>query len=531
MDTHPSREFLGSSRLPDSTGIALPNLLKQRLNQSIKPAPYCDLCPGESPDRIAFFIIKRYMDRSCFKNCWLVHALKRAQLAHPQRAEFGPGSIIKVVPRSHMYTATFRPRKATHHVSDPPMANFFYSALPKIFSLAYLTLLIVELALVEVTICPSVVTPQAAVTHAFAPSPTHLVTEFRHSEEVSSHVAPNDMHVMGMPVLDHNKDPIRFPRVEAEADLGQNVGSPPARPNYQPESSFRKFKNRIKALLQRFKERIYKILRIGQRKNPPSNGWEHGRPAYVAPTPPVKANEAISPPGHGQDSGYSSDSSLSSTTSNRPSSSWGSFASTSPPGTPPRTPPRALAGIDNTLHTLGRTKIVPYVYDLPYGQWAPIEYLPGYLKTQNFIKTDGMCLYRSYAQLILGDQERWLEVQDKIIEYITKNPKDFIEFMEFEGTDSEKLQHYIWKLKNGGWGGHQETHAFAQAYDKNILIVSRSPVSVMTSVHQPVKPKDQQFLAIILEFDHYELLKKAFVIRMEQQFSKTLSQERMQPQS
>ncbi|KNE96176.1 hypothetical protein PSTG_10592 [Puccinia striiformis f. sp. tritici PST-78] len=403
---------------------------------------------------------------------------------------------------------TFRRRKATHHVSDPPMANFFYSALPKIFSLAYLTLLIVELALVEVTICPSVVTPQAAVTHAFAPSPTHLVTEFRHSEEVSSHVAPNDMHVMGMPVLDHNKDPIRFPRVEAEADLGRNVGSPPARPNYQPESSFRKFKNRIKGLLQRFKERIYKILRIGQRKNPPSNGWEHGRPAYVAPTPPVKANEAISPPGHGQDSGYSSDSSLSSTTSNRPSSSWGSFASTSPPGTPPRTPPRALAGIDNTLHTLGRTKIVPYVYDLPYGQWAPIEYLPGYLKTQNFIKTDGMCLYRSYAQLILGDQERWLEVQDKIIEYITKNPKDFIEFMEFEGTDSEKLQHYIWKLKNGGWGGHQETHAFAQAYDKNILIVSRSPVSVMTSVHQPVKPKDQQFLAIILEFDHYELLKK-----------------------
>ncbi|KAI9623306.1 hypothetical protein KEM48_009523 [Puccinia striiformis f. sp. tritici PST-130] len=591
MDTHPSREFLGSSRLPDCTRrevrIAVPFgtvWVVALFLHNISSPPVSSRLTGSYGDRPSepaqtatqpvdqTGTILRLMPRRVagpdsflhhqavhgsvmFQELLLVHALKRAQLAHPQRAEFGPGSIIKVVPRSHMYTATFRPgiprispnnrleqlkialplliflfgeqfemtfrrRKATHHVSDPPMANFFYSALPKIFSLAYLTLLIVELALVEVTICPSVVTPQAAVTHAFAPSPTHLVTEFRHSEEVSSHVAPNDMHVMGMPVLDHNKDPIRFPRVEAEADLGQNVGSPPARPNYQPESSFRKFKNRIKALLQRFKEesiRSYEsakgkihvsieIIYDSQIKS--SNGWEHGRPAYVAPTPPVKANEAISPPGHGQDSGYSSDSSLSSTTSNRPSSSWGSFASTSPPGTPPRTPPRALAGIDNTLHTLGRTKIVPYVYDLPYGQWAPIEYLPGYLKTQNFIKTDGMCLYRSYAQLILGDQERWLEVQDKIIEYITKNPKDFIEFMEFEGTDSEKLQHYIWKLKNGGWGGHQETHAFAQAYDKNILIVSRSPVSVMTSVHQPVKPKDQQFLAIILEFDHYELLKK-----------------------
>ncbi|KAI9613332.1 hypothetical protein H4Q26_009932 [Puccinia striiformis f. sp. tritici PST-130] len=204
---------------------------------------------------------------------------------------------------------TFRRRKATHHVSDPPMANFFYSALPKIFSLAYLTLLIVELALVEVTICPSVVTPQAAVTHAFAPSPTHLVTEFRHSEEVSSHVAPNDMHVMGMPVLDHNKDPIRFPRVEAEADLGRNVGSPPARPNYQPESSFRKFKNRIKALLQRFKEesiRSYESAKgkihlpmvgnmVGQPMSPPHHPSRQTKQSAHQATARTVATRAIPP--------------------------------------------------------------------------------------------------------------------------------------------------------------------------------------------------------------------------------------------
>ncbi|PLW09066.1 hypothetical protein PCANC_23935 [Puccinia coronata f. sp. avenae] len=144
--------------------------------------------------------------------------------------------------------------------------------------------------------------------------------------------------------------------------------------------------------------------------------------------------------------------------------------------------------------------------------WVPIDFLPGYESTQNFIGKDGKCLFRAFAHLKYGQQDLYEQVWDEIIEYMRANVDHFGPFMTGDESNHMKVQRRIAELEGGAWGDHVEITAFVELTKLNLIVISKAERSVNVEVFTS-KDASDIYNAVLLESEHYELARQAPSLR------------------
>jgi hypothetical protein len=139
--------------------------------------------------------------------------------------------------------------------------------------------------------------------------------------------------------------------------------------------------------------------------------------------------------------------------------------------------------------------------------WVPIDFLPGYESTQNFIGKDGKCLFRAFAHLKYGQQDLYEQVWDEIIEYMRANVDHFGPFMTGDESNHMKVQRRIAELEGGAWGDHHEITAFVELTKLNLIVISKAERSVNVEVFTSEDASDI-YNAVLLESEHYELARQ-----------------------
>ncbi|KNZ55080.1 hypothetical protein VP01_2770g3 [Puccinia sorghi] len=210
------------------------------------------------------------------------------------------------------------------------------------------------------------------------------------------------------------------------------------------------------------------------------------------------------------DPGSFKSSTSSSSDDTKPGSGFGSKHSSfsEPASSSASSSPRSASlQIDLALKTLKDTPIT--TNHLEGATWAPLDFLPGYERSNNYIGADGNCLFRAFAKFKYDDQGKYADVKTEIIEYMKNNPDKFGQFFQGEGTNLDKVNRRVAELEGGAWGDQPEIEAFVNRYEMNVVAVSKSPQSLWVNVHHSPNPAQDNFKGIVLENDHYELLRKA----------------------
>ncbi|POW08508.1 hypothetical protein PSTT_07443 [Puccinia striiformis] len=160
-----------------------------------------------------------------------------------------------------------------------------------------------------------------------------------------------------------------------------------------------------------------------------------------------------------------------------------------------------------TLRILEAIKITTQSPILTPATIKPIKSLPGYSRTQNYIKGDGNCLFRTFAYFRYADQDEHIRVRKEMVEYMKLHPLEFQDFVEGEDSDPKiRLKKYLDKMKNiGAWGDQLSIKALSELYHFNVVVLSITDLSVYPQLHV-VEERSRDFMGVYLKDEHYELL-------------------------
>ncbi|KAI9627945.1 hypothetical protein H4Q26_018279 [Puccinia striiformis f. sp. tritici PST-130] len=141
---------------------------------------------------------------------------------------------------------------------------------------------------------------------------------------------------------------------------------------------------------------------------------------------------------------------------------------------PASTPARHVPINVETLRILEAIKITTQSPILTPATIKPIKSLPGYSRTQNYIKGDGNCLFRTFAYFRYADQDEHIRVRKEMVEYMKLHPLEFQDFVEGEDSDPKiRLKKYLDKMKNiGAWGDQLSIKALSELYHFNVVVLS-----------------------------------------------------------
>jgi len=85
------------------------------------------------------------------------------------------------------------------------------------------------------------------------------------------------------------------------------------------------------------------------------------------------------------------------------------------------------------------------------------------------IKSDGNCLFSSFADQLNGDPGESAHVREQAVKYIEAHPDDFVPFLC--PSTAKKLKEYCEKMRRPGcWGGQLEIVAAASHFAVNVTV-------------------------------------------------------------
>ena len=118
------------------------------------------------------------------------------------------------------------------------------------------------------------------------------------------------------------------------------------------------------------------------------------------------------------------------------------------------------------------------------------------------VKGDGNCLFRSVAEQMEENENKYQEYREKCVEYMIEKKEEFVPFLEEDQT----LDEYIEKIsKDGEWGGNLEIYALSMALKVNFHIyIYEQPIYVVKNWEDPK-------MTIMLTYHngkHYNSLRK-----------------------
>ncbi|KAA1120750.1 hypothetical protein PGTUg99_010548 [Puccinia graminis f. sp. tritici] len=186
-----------------------------------------------------------------------------------------------------------------------------------------------------------------------------------------------------------------------------------------------------------------------------------------------------------------------------------------PPGshiTPENAPYVPIGDHNRVAHQhLSRIKVATSVPDSVYT--TPVEYLPGYIRTHDYIQKGEESFFRALSAIKWpGNQEGHLLIKGEIIKYMQNNPEKFNRFLPNNGMEYESkvLAHVNMSPQQRqalGVGYQLETAAFAEKNKLNVAFVADTQPDVSAFTHHFDTSHPGLYCGIILNNHNFELLK------------------------